>query len=69
MSAIVKKIAVAMENGEYDFDGTQDKVVRNCVIKEIQIQTWAFITWYYLHRQIMFRFESTLLLPVSTSSC
>ena len=36
VSAIVKKIAVAMENGEYDFDGTQDKVVRNCVIKEIR---------------------------------
>ena len=28
----VKKIAVAMENGEYDYDGTQEKVVSTCVV-------------------------------------
>ena len=29
VSAAIKKIAVAMENGEYDFDGTKEKQVYN----------------------------------------
>ena len=43
MSAAIKKIAVAMENGEYDFDGTKEKQV-----SDTSVHVHSFLLYFQL---------------------
>ena len=55
---VVKKLAVAMENGEYDFDGTKEKKVRQDVVCSGLFLTILFERFYWFGLFILQLFRS-----------
>ena len=57
VSAAIKKIAVAMENGEYDFDGTKEKQV-----SDTSVHVQSFLLYFQLTLWLMCCFKLLTLL-------
>jgi len=56
VSKVVQQIAVSMENGEFDFDGTPEKRVRlltDCLWQQTRAHTHALFLWTLLPHDAM----------------